>query len=160
MKKWLVFLVFLSCFPFHEGQAAPPLVRITGIDDLNLGTWDVSSDMTGNDPVCVYNTRAATYRVTATDNSTIEPGQFRLENTERTVQIPYTVQWAETASPGTGTVELQDGVVYGAGGANTLDETCRSGELSANLGITVAAVDMQTLPAGTYTATVTIGVTP
>jgi hypothetical protein len=158
MKKWVVLLGFLFCFPAHQGNTAPPLVDITSMSDFNLGTWDMSSDMTGNDPVCVYNTRATTYRVTATDNSTISPGEFRLENATGTAQLPYTVKWGETASPGT--TVLQDGVAYSATGANMVSQTCGSGELSANLGITVAAADIQTLPAGTYTATVTVGVIP
>jgi len=159
MKKWVVLLGFLFCFSAHEGNAAPPLVDITNMNDFTLGTWDVSSDMSGNDPVCVYKSRVdGIYHVTATDNSTLSPTQFRIENATGTVELPYTIKWGETASPGT--TVLQDGVPYSATGANTVSQTCGSGELSANLGITVAAADIQTLPAGTYTATVTIGVTP
>lgn len=160
MKKKYFFatLCALSVLLFSvEAFCQVNRVRIMEVDDLNLGNWPYSS-MTGNDPVCVYrNNGINTYQTTVTDNSTISPATFNLENATRTAQIPYQLYWGNTPAPGT--ILLADGVTLPASGANITASNCGGGD-SANFKVTINNSDLAAVPSGTYTATVTMVVRP
>lgn len=127
--------------------------KISNMDDINLGTWVPATAMTGNDSVCIYKSIIGNtnYKVTGTDNSTITPTQFRLQNAANTVEIPYTVNWSNTSSPGTNL--LTDGTVFNTNNAVKTSLTC-AGVMNANFKIDVTAANLDMKPAGTYTATV------
>jgi hypothetical protein len=131
--------------------------QISGVDDIELGTWDAASDVSGNDSVCIYKNDPAddSYQVTATDNSTITAGEFRLENIEGTGEIPYEPKWGNTADPGRAL--LQDGVALAASGAHATSASCEGGN-NANFSLQIRAQDLMAVPAGTYRATVRLDV--
>jgi hypothetical protein len=128
-------------------------VRIVEVDNINLGTWGMTS-MTGNDAVCVYRSNNnVNYTVNATDNSIITPSAFYFEDTTaHTSQIPFTLNWSNTTSPGT--LALSDGVTRSATGANITSSNCGGGD-SANFKIDVNNSAMAGVPAGTYKTTIT-----
>jgi hypothetical protein len=147
--------IFFSLIPFlfatfHSAYAQN--MRISNMNDINLGTWTPATAMTGNDPVCVYRSSGGDkYSVTGTDNSTLTPAQFRLQNSAGTVEIPYTVKWSNTAAAGT--LAMTDGSALNASNADRKSQSCTSG-LKANFRIDVTAAALSGKPAGTYTTTV------
>jgi len=153
---WIV--AALSLFISVPAFTAPGTkVKISDLNDLDLGNWNFSS-MTGNDPVCVYrNDGTNTYQVMATDDSTIAPASFALENTGRTAQIPYALYWSNTAAPGT--TQLNDGVNSAASGADTSSSNCSGGD-TANFKVSINNSDLAAVPSGTYTATVSLTIQP
>ena len=148
-----IFVLFFCCFYSESAWVAPAAkLRLTEVNDLNLGTWAQAS-MTGNDPVCVYrNDSIDTYHVTGTDNSTISPSSLALENAAKTSQIAYTLNWSNTSSPGA--INLADGVLTAASGANITQQTCSGGD-SSNFKVDINNSALAAAPNGTYTATVT-----
>ena len=153
------FIVLLN--PLAYAAKPPPSgnVRITDVNDLDLGSWDLVSDVTGNDPACVYRDDGSTkYKITATDTSTITPNKFRLENVTGTVEIPYQLDWSNNASPGT--IGLIDGNSKNADGANTASETCSVGGLSSNFQVLINANDLAGTPSGIYSTTITLTIEP
>ncbi len=155
-RFFLVVAVVFLCGFFSVSEAeAQRRVRITEVDDINLGTW-AGSSLSGDDPVCVYDQDGdQNYRVRITDNSTITPSNFRLENAARTAEIPFTVYWGETPSPGTTLVT--DGNELNASGANTSSQTCGGGD-SANFKVDLNNSDLAAVPAGTYSSRLTLRV--
>jgi hypothetical protein len=156
MPRYFIALIFLLTVLHSNSSHAANQARITNMNDISLGTWDLVSPMTGNDPVCVYRDNGpGTYTVKGTDSSTITPAQFRLENAAHTVEIPYTINWGNTSAPGANL--LTDNVNFNGTGANTASQTCAGGT-DANFKIDVTAANLANKPAGTYTATVTFNV--
>jgi len=152
-------LFFTLCLMAAAAYAVATQVRITKMTNVALGTWAFSS-MTGNDDVCVYTNGGAdtSYHVTGTDNSTIMPAILALENAAFTWQIPYAAFWNNTVGPG-GTTAMPDGVLIAATGANTASQPCGGGS-DANYRIDVNNSDLAAVPAGTYSATLTLVVRP
>jgi len=145
-------LLLASLTILSPSMAFAQQFKISNIDDINLGTWVPATAMTGNDAVCIYKSIGnSNYEVTGTDNSTITPTQFRLQNAANTVEIPYTVNWSNTSSHGTNL--LTDGTVFNTNNAVKTSLTC-AGVMNANFKIDVTAANLDMKPAGTYTATV------
>jgi len=136
--------------------AKPDKVRITSVADLNLGNWP-SASMSGNNAACVYNSADTSYHVTATDNSTIKPSGFYLQNAGATAKILYSLYWGNSSSPGA--IPMGDGVRISATGAATASQSCNGGT-NANYKVTINNSDLAAVPAGTYTATITLSVEP
>jgi hypothetical protein len=150
-------LLFVVCMIPYTVIAAVTKVRIMEVDNISLGTWAYSS-MTGNDAVCAYrNDGVGTYHITATDDSTITPGGFYLQNAADTQKIAYSLLWGNTPSPGS--TSLADGVQASGSGANTSSNNCSGGD-SANLRVDINNSALAAVPNGTYTATVTLVMTP
>lgn len=143
---------FIFCLLVTLSPANAQNMRISNMNDINLGVWTLGTAMTGNDPVCVYRSSGGDkYSVTGIDFSTMTPAQFRLQNAAGTVEIPYTIKWSNKASAGT--LAMTDGVALNAAGANRQSQSCTSG-LTANFKIDVTAAALSGKPAGTYTTTV------
>ena len=147
------FIIIVVCLFSHVAFTAATKVRIMEADNISFGTWAQSS-VSGNDPVCVYrNDGVSTYNITATDDSTITPGGFYLENSMHTNQVAYAVTWGNTPSPGS--TVLSDGSTAAASGANTASSTCAGGD-SANFKIDITNSALAAVPPGVYTATITM----
>lgn len=152
---WLAVGAFCLLPQVRPAYAATD-VRITNMDNINLGQWDGVSDMSGNDPVCVYKSNGNDgYGVTATDNTTLTG--FWLQNSTHTGQVPFTLDWSNNASPGT--LAMTKGVELKASGANQSSQTC-SGNVNANFSVTVSKKNLAALPAGTYTAITSFEIVP
>lgn len=158
MSKLLTFLsAFLFCLPAPDVMAQN--VRITDMDAMDAGSW-VSGNIDLNDVICVYadTGKKTPYTVTITDDSTITPGGFNLENQTNTQEIPYTVYWGNSATK-KGAAQ-SDGVPDGMTGANDTSETCAVGGFSANMTISIDRRDLESAPAGVYTAEVEVLIEP
>jgi hypothetical protein len=131
-----------------------PLVQISALDDIPLGTYAGAGDMTGADDLCVYSNNGG-YDITATGNGT---GQaFTLTGTS-SATVPYTVEWATSAGAGSGT-GLTTGVPL-AGQSGTFSTPDCGGIENAQVIVTVADADLAAAPSDSYTGVLTLLVAP
>jgi hypothetical protein len=134
----------------------PNLVRISSLDDIALGTWSGSGDMTGSDNACVWSTTRK-YQITATGSGTA--GAFTLTNGGATPStIAYSVQWAGTSGAGSGSA-MTSGTALTGQTTSTTSTTC-GGSTNSTLLIRVLDADLSSAPAATYTGTLTLVVAP
>lgn len=142
---------------FEVTLTIPDRVQISGLEDIDFGTF-VSGDFNYDYPVCVYsNTPTARYGVTITGDGT--GGAYTLTNGTDT--IPYNVYWNETAGTTTGEMLLTAGTKLGnRSGANQQSYTCASGGDSANIHVWIQDANMRDVTNGTYTGTMTVFIDP
>ncbi len=139
---------------FYFDVSASSGVRVTGLTDMS-GTWNGSGDASNNDDVCVYSS-GGSYDVTV--SGPVDAGSYVLAEGGGT-KIPITVYWNNTTGT-TGRTSLSSAAspsLSGETGADSSSETC-SGGSTANISWKALEADLQTKPAGTYTATETITV--
>ncbi|MFL0810490.1 MAG: hypothetical protein K6L76_08755 [Agarilytica sp.] len=138
----------------------PDLVRITDLDDIDLGTYTGTGTETGNDDMCVFRNGAGNYSVTVTTNK----GDFRISRGSggtAAEDIDFSAYWND-ATTTTGRAALTyNTALTTQTGAYTTDTDCDSGgSLNANFSVEIAESDMQTKNPNTYSATVTIVIAP
>ena len=133
--------------------SVPNLVQISGLANVGLTGYVPGSDSTGSSDACVYSNAAGNYYVTLTSTS----GAFNLTDGSNT--IPYAVTWDDTPA----STPSPDSVVYatksGLQAGNASSTTC-GGTPNASLAVTVNSADMAAKPAGSYSDTITILVSP
>ena len=142
---------------FEVSLTIPERVQVTGLEDIDFGTF-VSGDFNYDYPICVYsNTPTARYGVTVTGDGA--GGAYTLTNGTDT--IPYVVYWNETAGTTAGEMVLTAGTKLGnRSNANQQSYTCATGGDSANIHIWIQDADMRGVTNGTYTGTMTVLVDP
>lgn len=142
---------------FQVSLTIPDRVQVSGLQDINFGTF-VSGDFDTNYPLCVYsNTPTARYGITITGDGA--GGAYTLTNGTDT--IPYQVFWNETAGTTVGELVLTAGTKLGnRSNANQVSYTCATGGDSANLRVWIQDANMRGITNGTYTGTMTIFVDP
>jgi hypothetical protein len=129
-----------------------PLVQISALNDIALGTYTGGGDMTGADDLCVYSNNGG-YDITATGNG---GGAFELLGAS--ANIPYTVEWATSAGAGTGTALTTGVTLAGQGGTFTTPDC--GGADNAQVIVTVDSNDLGSAPADNYTGVLTLLVAP
>jgi hypothetical protein len=130
-----------------------PLVQISALDNIALGTYTGGGNMTGADNLCVYSNSGG-YHITATGNGT--GGAFELIGT--TVNLPYTVEWATSAGAGSGTAMTAGATLAGQSGTFTTPD-CGASD-NAQVIVTVDSNDLASAPTGNYTGILTLLVAP
>lgn len=132
----------------------PDKIQITQIDDINLGTFDGTNDMTGSDSLCVYRGSGGDYGLTITGSGS--GGAYTLSNGGST--IPFDVTWDD----GTGAQSVTSGtLVSGLTNTFTQNTSCNGGaDNNATLGVQVLANDIQAAASttGIHTGTLTLTV--
>lgn len=113
----------------------PNIVRITGLTDINLGTY-AGVDVSGSDALCVYRNVTGNYSITAESTNTDAGGTFKLKGAGADY-IPYSVDWTDTVGPTALTEGLQDTTMTGASITST---TCGGGT-NHSVTVSVAALD-------------------
>jgi hypothetical protein len=132
-----------------------PLVQISALDDIALGTYAGLGDMTGADDLCVYSNNGG-YDITATGDGA---GQaFQLTGTNSAAIIPYTVEWATSAGAGSGTDLTTNVALPGQGGAFSTPD-CGSAD-NAQVIVTVADAVLAAAPSDDYLGVLTLLVAP
>lgn len=130
--------------------------RITGINDVTFGST-ASSPAKTSDDVCVYST-SGSYTVNAS-SANGQSTNFRMANGAGNQFITYNVEWNNAASGNSGNDLNNNATSATFNGANTSNETC-SGGSNARFFIDVTASSFNSAPAGAYTDTLTLVVTP
>jgi len=125
--------------------AVANLVRISRLDNLNLGEFDGSNDLSANDGFCVYRNGVANYVITATTSE----GDFVLidDNNELGYSVAISGTNISYASP----LQLSN--------ANTSSLSCNDSD-NVNVEVSIASNDLLTVPAGAYAGTLTLTVAP
>ena len=135
----------------------PELVGISGLSDISLSTSNMSTPATGNTTACIYTNsqNSGQYNITATSASdTSSTGTFYASN--GSTKLEYTAKWND----GTTDTTLTSGTTLtNQTGANETSINC-SGGSNSTLTVTFETADMQAVPAGNYTDTVTLEVAP
>lgn len=133
----------------------PPVIRVSDINDLVLGTFDGISNMAGSDTVCVYMNGGTLYSITASGSGA--GSAFSIANGSSIV--PYAVTWQDTL----GTAALASGVqAANRGNAFTADTSCNGGAgNNATVTVTLQAADLLTaMQPGLYSGVLTLMVAP
>lgn len=137
------------------------LYRITGVGDIDFGTYDGASNITVGDDMCIYtNNFAATYQVTVSDGDSDNDTVFDIADTNSN-ELVFTAQWNDVAGT-TGQVALTEAAALAAqGGANKTSLNCDDhASDNAHLDLTITNATMNGAIAGTYTETLTILIEP
>jgi len=130
-----------------------PLVQISALNDIALGTYAGGGNMSGADDLCVYSNTGG-YEITATGNGA--GGAFELIGTA--VNLPYTVQWATSAGAGSGNAMTAGAPLGGQGGTFTTPD-CGASD-NAQVIVAVDSTDLASAPTGNYTGVLTLLVAP
>jgi len=137
---------------FTAAVAIPSLVRISGINDIDLGTWDGVNDISADTPVCIYKNAAGAYSTTLIGNGA--DNAFTLTDGSKT--IPYFVRYTD----GNGlTKNAPKGIILTGFGGSSQSLTCNNGT-NGKLDITIPNTILTTFTAGTYTGVLTMLVAP
>ena len=123
----------------------PRLVRIQGLQDIDLGTYTGAGDLQGASNACVKRNGAGSYSVTATSINA-----FALMDS---ASVPYGVTW--------GGQPLDHGVVLAGQTPEAVALKGVCGATAMNkIGVRVQAVHLQIAPPGVYTDVLTLLVQP
>ncbi len=125
-------------------------VRISGMSDIVLNFSGV--DETDTSDACIYRNGNTAYQITGTGDG----AGNAFELTDGTNTVPYSV----TFDDGNAVAPLLSGTALGATNADTVDTDCLGAGPNALISVTVTAADAATLPAATYTGTLTLLVAP
>jgi hypothetical protein len=132
--------------------------QITGLSDVTFAAVDPGTAASNAQSDCVWsNTATKGYSITATGSGT--SGAFTLAN--GSLSVPYTVQWAASASQTTGST-LTAGTALGGMTSTAVNPTCStSPTTTSSLIVGISAANLQSMTAATnYTGTLTLLVTP
>jgi len=134
-------------------------VRLSGLEAINFGTWSGGGNVDNNDRACAYRSDGNhKYKVTFTDDSTVTPGVFHLENVAKTAALPMLVKWKNTPVDGGGVITY--GVEKNTKNADIIDALCATNGDSANLKTKIFSTDLEGMPAGTYSAEISVQMEP
>lgn len=132
------------------------LVRISGIADMNFGTYDGSGDLAQDDDVCVWtNQSSGTYKVLAQGDG--DSNAFTVSSGAGT--LSYSVKWNNTTGTTGNTALTADTISGEFSGASTTSSTCSGGD-TANFEVTFSAADLLAVRPATYTGVLTLVVSP
>lgn len=112
------------------------VVRISHLDNINLGTFDGTNPLAATDSLCVFRNFTGPYGVRVTGDGA--GGTFVLANGAS--QVPITVTWND----GAGAVALAPGVLLSnRAGAHTASPDCNGGAANnATLGVAASVAAM------------------
>lgn len=133
-------------------QGGGDVMMITIASDIALGTWTGSGGVTGTSAICVYHTGGSGYSITLTTST----ANFRVVNGAN--YVTYTPSFSDSGVGGTYTA-LSYGVTQSFSGADTSSSSC-SGSYNAALKIEVDEADLSSAQPGSYSATLTLVLTP
>lgn len=133
------------------------LVRITGVSDINLGTYSGSGDLSQADDVCVWtNQSGGNYKVLAqgdgASNAFTLTGQIGSP-------LPYAVRWNGTTGTASNTALVADTLSAAFSGASTTSSNCAGGS-TANFQVILDGADLLAAKPGIYTGVLTFVISP
>ena len=115
-------------------------VQITGIANLDFGTWSGTNNMEQTDQVCIYNSASANYRITATSSA----GSFQMTSSGNT--LPYEVRFQGSSGSFTQLAYNTPGAFTSA---NTVAANC-GGSTNASFRVTVTESALGAAREGSY----------
>lgn len=122
-------------------------VRISNMNNIGLGSWDGSGDVTDEDGVCVFNDGGPNYLITASGSG--GGGSFELSNGSES--IDYEVRFKGTS--------ISANNSHSFSGADEIDDSCGGGT-NATVRITVPESELLDAHKGSYSGTLNLQVDP
>lgn len=135
----------------------PDLVKISYLDDLSLGTFSGTGDLTGSDDVCVFSNNGG-YNIDAAGSGT--GNAFELTGGSTGSTVPYSVEWGNTAGAASGSAVTPSTGLTGVTGSFTTPSCQGGSSLNATLMVRISEADLSGAAADTYTGTLTLTVSP
>ena len=142
------------------------VARISGLNDIDLGTWSGSGNLSGSDDLCIGRSgvglfATGAYRVRLDgDGDASNINAFTLTN--GTNLLYYNVAFNDAT--GTGGTPVTGGVMLnsqtGFGFWQYINVLFGCSVNNANIEVTVPATELQSVPGGNYTGTLTIVLIP
>ncbi len=133
------------------------LVKISSLQNIDLGSWSGTGAVDVTAPFCVYsNNASAAYNITITSPNQDASANFFLVDAGATAQIPYTLWFKDDTTPGMG-VTVSDLPISGTG--NNSATNC-AGLDNAKLSLTISQPDLEVVPPDVYGDTLTLLVAP
>lgn len=142
------------------------VTRISGLNDINLGTWSGTGDMSGSDDLCIGRSGVGlfangAYRVRLDgDGDASDINAFTLTN--GTDLLYYDVAFNDAT--GAGGTPVTGGVMLNAqtgfGFWQFLNVLFGCAVNNANIEVSIPAAELLSVPAGNYTGTLTVVLIP
>jgi len=132
----------------------PELIRISGLDSIDLGAFDGVNDNQGGDDFCVYS-NGLTGRYTVTPSGQGTGGQFEVRAGSVLSGLPVFVEYDD----GTGYAPLSANTPASKRNATRASVDCIGGN-NAHIRVTISAGDMDDAPSGIYTGEIVLLVAP
>jgi hypothetical protein len=133
------------------------IVRVSELNNVELGNWSGSGDMSGDETFCVYsNNDAAGYSIDFSSPNQ-SGGTFRLANGGATEFVGYTLEFADSVA-GVGTSVT--GLAIPGSGNNSAVDCGGPGQVNAKISVTVTALDLGAATPDAYSDTLTMMVAP
>lgn len=133
------------------------LVRITGIADLNFGTYDGAGNLSRDDDVCIWtNHNSGAYKVLAQGDG--DDQSFTVK-TGSGQTIAYAVRWNDTMGTLGNEALTADTLSSEFSGASTTSSTCGGGS-TANFQVTFLQNDLLSARPGVYSGVLTFVISP
>jgi hypothetical protein len=144
-----VFGVFLVTTAQAQTPTPTPtpaaVVKVSSVDDVDLATYSGSGDLTGDDPICVYNSATSDFRISFATAT----GAFNF--TGSAGNIPFSVRFRVGSGSWT---SMPYNSPVGFTGASS-NETC-SGTPNATYDISMTQAALVAARPGSYSASLTI----
>lgn len=133
------------------------MVRISSMDNIDLGSWAGGGDINATETFCVYsNNASAAYNVMITSQHQDGAANFFLVNADGSANVPYVLMFNDSAGGGTGAT-VGGSALSGNGTNNSVD--C-GGADNAMLTVKITEPDLASVPADSYSDTLTLVVSP
>jgi hypothetical protein len=146
MRHHYLLLCNLLLF-FLVTSAEAQTVRISGVGDLNLGTWMGSGNLNSQDTLCVYNLGNANYKIRATGSGAASAFTMAGGGND----LAYEVYFQDSGA----FVQLTSGSYSDFTDANTVADDC-GGVDNATLKVVATSAALSSVPAGNYSGTLTL----
>lgn len=130
-------------------------VRVSGLNDIGLGSHDGSADIEGNDDLCIFSNAGSGYQITVTDDGSLPDG-FAIETESGSTQLPIEAYFSGSLGPDD-RVALSKASPAAFEGAAT---DCETDGGNANFSVRVTAENASAAPLGVYSGTFTLLVEP
>lgn len=140
----------------------PKLVEVSNLNGITLPGYTGQSTGVGrNESFCVYSNSAAGYTVTPSSPTSIlgDSGSFALKlNSDTTKKLKYVVFVSDTPTGLDGT-QVANGASSATFTNSSLSRACTGGD-NAAVYVQILKTDLDKVPAGTYSETLTLTVAP
>ena len=129
------------------------IVQLQGLDDLLLGNYSGTGDVSASEDFCIYRNGSDRYQVTARGSG--DGGAFTLLNNDN--EIPYSLEWDDSSVV---TPMLANSNLTQRQNASLNTNDCESGTSNARINIDLRQTDLAASPAGNYRGILTLIIAP
>ncbi len=130
----------------------PDLVQVSGLNDINLGTWDGIGNQSNSEDICVYRNSSGSYAITFTGSG--GGNAFVLTNVG--VDLAYSVTYFD----GSTTVSASTGIALTGRTGHNQSSTICSGGTNATIAVSILENIIRSAPPAVYSGTLTMLVSP